>query len=212
MAPSPVPLFDLLKFLPLFVGKIDRDLLVRFRHDFMDAPTGVAPYLLKLRSRFIDNWRNFGDLFRCQTKLGEAAPSFCRPLAWDSERQRKDAERKAPPKQRQRFRQRRIRGQIRQQVSTLARRSLRKLILNGRVRDGEFVREVVVLFPALFDLANSRQRGNSNHGCRQQRNAPKQRRNAVRPGSPAAVGPDRNDASIESKWHFSRSLVPSLRG
>jgi len=75
MAPSPVPLFDLLKFLPLFVGKIDRDLLVRFRHDFMDAPTGVAPYLLELRSRFIDNWRNFGDLFRCQTKL-RAKPLF----------------------------------------------------------------------------------------------------------------------------------------
>ena len=75
MAPSPVPLFDLLKFLPLFVGKIDRDLLVRFRHDLMDAPTGVAPYLLELRSRFIDNWRNFGDLFRCQTKL-RAKPLF----------------------------------------------------------------------------------------------------------------------------------------
>ena len=75
MAPSPVPLFDLLKFLPLFVGKIDRDLLVRFRHDFMNAPTGVAPYLLELRSRFIDNWRNFGDLFRCQTKL-RAKPLF----------------------------------------------------------------------------------------------------------------------------------------
>ena len=69
MAPPPVSLFDLLKFLPLFVGKIDRDLLVRFRHDLMDAPAGVAPYLLELRSRFIDNWRNFRDLFRCQTKL-----------------------------------------------------------------------------------------------------------------------------------------------
>ena len=55
MAPPPVSLFDLLKFLPLFVGKIDRDLLVRFRHDPMDAAAGVAPYLLELRSRFIDN-------------------------------------------------------------------------------------------------------------------------------------------------------------
>jgi hypothetical protein len=69
VAPSPVPLFDLLKFLPLFVSKIRRDLLVRFRHDLMDAPAGVAPYLLELRSRFIDNWRNFGDLFGCQTKF-----------------------------------------------------------------------------------------------------------------------------------------------
>jgi hypothetical protein len=69
VAPPPVSLFDLLKFLPLFLRKIDRDLLVRFRHDFMDAPAGVAPYLLELRSRFIDNWRNFGDLFRCQTEF-----------------------------------------------------------------------------------------------------------------------------------------------
>lgn len=75
MAPPAVSLFDLLKFLPLFIGKIDRDLLVRFRHDLMHAPAGVAPHLLKLRSRFIDNWRNFGDLFRCQTKF-RAKPLF----------------------------------------------------------------------------------------------------------------------------------------
>ena len=56
VVPLAVSLFDLLKFLPLFVGKIGRDLLVRFRHDFMDAPARVAPYLLELRSRFIDNW------------------------------------------------------------------------------------------------------------------------------------------------------------
>jgi hypothetical protein len=69
MAPPPVSLFELLKFLPLLVGKIDRDLLVRFRHDPMDAAAGVAPYLLELRGRFIDNRRNFCDLFRCQPKL-----------------------------------------------------------------------------------------------------------------------------------------------
>jgi hypothetical protein len=75
MAPPPVSLFDLLKFLPLFVGKIDRDFLVRFRHDLMDAPAGLAPYLLELRSRFINNWRNLSDLFRCQPKLS-AKPLF----------------------------------------------------------------------------------------------------------------------------------------
>jgi hypothetical protein len=69
MALPPVSLFDLLKFLPLFVGKIDCDFLVRFRHDLMDVPAGVTPYLPELRSRFIDNWRNFCDLFRCQPKL-----------------------------------------------------------------------------------------------------------------------------------------------
>src|SRR5437588_10037773 len=75
MAPPPVLLFDLLKFLPLFVGKIDCDLLVRFRHDLMDLPAGVAAYLLQLGGGFIDNWRNFGDLFRCQMKL-RAKPLF----------------------------------------------------------------------------------------------------------------------------------------
>ena len=69
MVHPPVSLFDLLKFLPLFVGKIDRDLLVRFRHDSMDAPAGVAPYLLELCGCFIDNRRNFCRLFRCQPKL-----------------------------------------------------------------------------------------------------------------------------------------------
>ena len=69
MTPPPVSLFDLLKFLPLFVGKIDRDFLVRFRHDLMDAPAGVTPYLPELRSRFIDNWRNFCDLLGRQSKL-----------------------------------------------------------------------------------------------------------------------------------------------
>jgi len=69
VAPPPVLFFDLLKFLPLFVGEIGPDLLVGFGHDLMDAPAGVAPYGLQLRGRFIDNWRNLSDLFRCQAKL-----------------------------------------------------------------------------------------------------------------------------------------------
>ena len=69
MAPLAVSLFDLLKFLPLLVCKIHCDFLVRFRDDLMDVPAGVTPYLPELRSRFIDNWRNFCDLFRCQSKL-----------------------------------------------------------------------------------------------------------------------------------------------
>jgi len=69
MTPPPVLLFDLLKFLPLFVGKIDCDFLVRFRHELMDALARVAPYLKELRSCFIDNWRNFCDLLRRQSKF-----------------------------------------------------------------------------------------------------------------------------------------------
>ena len=56
IVPPPMTFSDLLQFLSLFVGKIDRNLLVRFRHDPMDTLAGVAPYLLELRSRFIDNW------------------------------------------------------------------------------------------------------------------------------------------------------------
>jgi hypothetical protein len=73
MAPPPVSLFDLLKFLPLFVGKIHCDFLVRFRHELMDALARVPPYLPELRSRFIDNWRNFCDLLRRQSKLSPKA-------------------------------------------------------------------------------------------------------------------------------------------
>ena len=69
MAPPPVSLLDLLKFLPLFVGKIDCNFLVRIRHELMDTLPRVAPYLTELRSRFIDDWRNFCDLFRRQSKL-----------------------------------------------------------------------------------------------------------------------------------------------
>ena len=75
MVPPSMSLFGLLKFLLLFVGQIGRDLLVCFRHDFMNAPAGVAPYLLELGGRFVDDGRNFGDLFRCQTKL-RAKPLF----------------------------------------------------------------------------------------------------------------------------------------
>ena len=73
MTPPPVSLFELLKFLPLFVGKIDCDFLVRFRHELMDALPRVAPYLTQLRSRLIDNWRNFCDLLRRQSKLSPKA-------------------------------------------------------------------------------------------------------------------------------------------
>jgi len=73
MTPPPVSLFDLLKSLPLFVGKIDCDFLVRFHHELMDALARVAPYPPKLRSRFVDNWRNFCDLLRRQSKLSPKA-------------------------------------------------------------------------------------------------------------------------------------------
>jgi hypothetical protein len=62
MVPPPVLLFDLLQFLPLFVGETDRDFLVRLRHGLMDTSAGLASYLPELHSRVINNWRNFGHL------------------------------------------------------------------------------------------------------------------------------------------------------
>src|SRR5262249_36958043 len=69
MAPPPVLLFDLFKLLTLLVSKIDRDLLMGFRHDRVDAAASVTAYLFELRGRVIDDWRNFAELFRRQTKL-----------------------------------------------------------------------------------------------------------------------------------------------
>ena len=69
MAPPPMSLLDLSEFFALFVGEIGCDLLVRFHHDLMNAPTRVAPYFLELSSRLVDNWRNLRNLFRCETKL-----------------------------------------------------------------------------------------------------------------------------------------------
>lgn len=79
MVPPPVLLFDLLKFLPLFVSKIDRDLPVRLRHGLMDTPAGVASYLPELHSRVINNWRNFADLLWRQAEL--RAKALLHPVA-----------------------------------------------------------------------------------------------------------------------------------
>jgi hypothetical protein len=65
MTPPPMPLFDLLKFLSLFVGEIHRDPVVRFCHDLMNASAGVVPHLPELDGGLIDNRRYFGDLFWC---------------------------------------------------------------------------------------------------------------------------------------------------
>ena len=75
MPPSLMSLFDLLKFLALFVTKIGSHLLVRFGYRLMNAPGRVAPNVSELRRCFIDDRRNFGDLFRRQIELG-AEPFF----------------------------------------------------------------------------------------------------------------------------------------
>jgi hypothetical protein len=69
MAPPAVAFFHLFQFLPLFVSKIHTNLPVRVRHDFMDTLGGTATHFLELLTRFIDNGRNFGNLFRSQIQF-----------------------------------------------------------------------------------------------------------------------------------------------
>ena len=79
MPPSLMSLFDLRKFLALFVTKIGSHLLVRFGYRLMNAPGRVAPNVSELRRCFIDDRRNFGDLLWCQVELG--AEPFLHPRA-----------------------------------------------------------------------------------------------------------------------------------
>ena len=79
MPPSLMSLFDLLKFLALFVTKIGSHLLVRFGYRLMNAPGRVAPNVSESRRCFIDHRRNCGDLLWCQVELG--AEPFLHPRA-----------------------------------------------------------------------------------------------------------------------------------
>ena len=69
VVPAMMALFDVVQFLPLLICNERRQLPVSFGNDFMDTPAGVAADLLKLRSGFIDDRRDFGELFRRQIKL-----------------------------------------------------------------------------------------------------------------------------------------------
>lgn len=74
MVPATMSLFDLLQFLPLFVCKINSDLAVGLSHGFMNAPGRVSPNFSELVRCFVDDRRNFGELFWRQLELG--AESF----------------------------------------------------------------------------------------------------------------------------------------
>ena len=62
-------LFDLLKFLALFVREISRHILMGLSDGLMNAPGGLPPNLSELCSCVVDNRRNFGDLFRRKVEL-----------------------------------------------------------------------------------------------------------------------------------------------
>src|SRR5438445_11339881 len=70
MTPASMSLFDLLKFLALFICEIRSHLTVRLSDGFMHAPARLSPNVPELHRCFIDNRRNFGDLFRRQIELG----------------------------------------------------------------------------------------------------------------------------------------------
>ena len=70
MTPPSMPLFDLLKFLPLLICEIASHLLVRIGHDLMDALARVAPDNPQLRGCLVDDRRDLGDLFRCEIEFG----------------------------------------------------------------------------------------------------------------------------------------------
>ena len=74
MAPAPMSLFDLMKFLALFVCEISSHILMGLGDGLMNATRGVPPNLSELYRCIVDNWRNFGDLFRRQFEL--SAESF----------------------------------------------------------------------------------------------------------------------------------------
>jgi hypothetical protein len=74
MVPATMSLFDLLQFLALFVCEISSHLPVGLSHGFMNTPGGVSPNFSELVCCFVDDRRNFGDLFRRQVELG--AESF----------------------------------------------------------------------------------------------------------------------------------------
>ena len=74
MSPSPMSLFYLRQLLTLFVSELGSHLAMRVGNDLANPSTRVSPNLPELSSCFVDDWRNFGELFRGQIKFG--AESF----------------------------------------------------------------------------------------------------------------------------------------
>jgi hypothetical protein len=70
MSPLTVSLFDLCQLLTLFVSELGSHLAVRIGYDLVDASPRVSPNIPQLRSCFIDDRRNLGELFRGQIEVG----------------------------------------------------------------------------------------------------------------------------------------------
>ncbi len=70
MSPAPMPLFYLLQLLALFVSELGSHLTMRFGNDLVNSSTRVSPNISQLSSCFVDDRRNFRELFRGQIEFG----------------------------------------------------------------------------------------------------------------------------------------------
>ena|SRR5262245_473097 len=75
MSPAPMPLFYLIKLLPLFASELGSHLTMRVGDDPADPAARVSPNLTELCRCFVDDRRNPGELFRGQIEFG-AEPFF----------------------------------------------------------------------------------------------------------------------------------------
>ena len=75
MSPAPMSLFHLRQLLTLFVSELGSHLAMRVGNDLVNPSTRVSSNIPELSSCFVDDWRNFGELFRGQIEFG-AEPVF----------------------------------------------------------------------------------------------------------------------------------------
>jgi len=75
MSPPPMPLFNLLQLLTLFVSELGSHLAMRVSNDPANPSTCLSSNLPQLSSCGVDDWRNFRELFGGQIKFG-AKPFF----------------------------------------------------------------------------------------------------------------------------------------
>ncbi len=78
MSPVLMSLFYLLQLLTLFVSEVGTHLTMRVANDLANSLTRVSPNISQLSSCFVDDWRNFRELFRGQIEFG-AEPFFHAP-------------------------------------------------------------------------------------------------------------------------------------
>jgi hypothetical protein len=62
-------IIDLSQLQALLVGEIRSHFLMCGHYDFMGAPGSVSSHSFELHSRFIDDWRYFGELVGRQLEL-----------------------------------------------------------------------------------------------------------------------------------------------